>query len=155
MPFLIVRSRIADVVFAYGLTKIECFYRNKGFDIERAKEVAEMLTGVHDFRTFMSVSRETRTVIGIKLNHFEFVRLIYVIFRQKHPFFARREMKSITIRPGRTIVTPDNYEKTVAEFEFWDFEFNAKTYIYRQVSRHLEISHSFYNISRYCFIFPK
>lgn len=36
--------------------------RNRGFEIERAKEVAEMLVGVHDFRTFMSVSREQKTV---------------------------------------------------------------------------------------------
>lgn len=69
MPFLIVRSRIADVVIGYGLIKIECFYRNKGFDIEKAKEVAEMFTGVHDFRTFMNVSREMRSVTMIKLNH--------------------------------------------------------------------------------------
>lgn len=45
-------------------------------------------------------------------------------------------MNSVTIRPGRTIVTPENYDKTIAAFEFWDFEFNARSYVYRQVCGH-------------------
>lgn len=33
-----------------------------GFDIERAKEVAKMLEGLHDFRSFMKKSKEEKTV---------------------------------------------------------------------------------------------
>lgn len=37
-------------------------FRNHNFNIERAKEAATLLEGTHDFRTFMNVSNEDRTV---------------------------------------------------------------------------------------------
>lgn len=34
----------------------------KGFDIERAIAAAKMMEGVHDFRAFMKISKEQKTV---------------------------------------------------------------------------------------------
>lgn len=73
-----------------------------------------MFIGLHDFRTFMSTSREQRTL---------------------HPLYARRLINSITIRPGNTLVTPENFEQTTNEYTFWDIEFCAKSYIYRQIRK--------------------
>lgn len=36
------------------------------FDMEKAKEVAELLVGKHDFRSFMSTNNEDKTVRGRK-----------------------------------------------------------------------------------------
>lgn len=40
-----------------------CSYcRKEGFDIEQVKEAAKQMEGLHDFRTFMKVSKEQKTV---------------------------------------------------------------------------------------------
>lgn len=88
------------------------FHRNEGFQIDRLKEAAQMLEGVHDFRTFMKVSKEQRTM---------------------KPRFCWRKINSITIKPGVTLATSFNREKTLATYDFWDIEFVSKAYFYRQV----------------------
>lgn len=56
------------------LTALYYSYRNHGFDIERVKAAAKQLEGVHDFRSFMHVSKEQRTVFSIRF-WFHFIQL--------------------------------------------------------------------------------
>lgn len=70
MPFHIVGYCTYSSLQSFNQTFVP---RNKGFEIERAREVAEMFVGVHDFRSFMNVSREQRTVRdGAQPESFEF-----------------------------------------------------------------------------------
>ncbi|XP_055320713.1 tRNA pseudouridine synthase-like 1 isoform X2 [Sitodiplosis mosellana] len=88
------------------------FLLNEGFDIERVKDTAKQMEGVHDFRTFMKVSKEQKTL---------------------HPRFCLRRMDSITVQPGMTLATRFNYEKTLAHFDFWNIEFRCRAFFYRQI----------------------
>lgn len=38
-------------------------FRNDGFDIEKVKQAAKQMEGIHDFRSFMKVSKEQKSVI--------------------------------------------------------------------------------------------
>lgn len=91
----------------------DVFCRNEDFQIERLKEAAKLLEGIHDFRTFMKVSKEQRT------------------FKTR---FCFRKINSIKVQPGVTLATSFNREKTLALYDFWDIEFVSKAYFYRQVS---------------------
>lgn len=86
------------------------------------KEAAKMLEGVHDFRSFMKVSKEQRTMKSR---------------------FCWRKINSLTVKPGVTLATSFNREKTLAMYDFWDIEFVSKAYFYRQV----QIQHD--NMERY------
>lgn len=86
--------------------------RNTDFSIERVREVAEMLEGIHDYRSFMKVSKEQRTHLTR---------------------FCWRSIESIQVRPGTTLATSFNADKTLALYDFWDIEFKSKAYFYRQV----------------------
>lgn len=89
-------------------------YRNTDFSIERVREVAKMLEGIHDYRSFMKVSKEQRTHLTR---------------------FCWRSIESIQVRPGTTLATSFNTDKTLALYDFWDIEFKSKAYFYRQVER--------------------
>lgn len=93
-------------------SEIPFSFRNRDFNIERVREVAKMLEGIHDYRSFMKVSKEQRTQLTR---------------------FCLRSIKSIEVRPGTTLATSFNAEKTLALYDFWDIEFNSKSYFYRQV----------------------
>lgn len=111
--------------------------RKRNFSIERMIDASEILLGKHDFRSFMSVSGEQRTVSRIRF-HPNLMKVLLVSFFQHlqlHPFFALRTMDSIKITPGRSIVISENFERTMDEYEFWDIEFVSKSYVYRQVRR--------------------
>lgn len=49
-------------------------------------------------------------------------------------------MESIIIKPGNTVATSVNLEKTLALYNFWDIEFKSKSFLYRQVNT------NYYNI---------
>lgn len=87
-------------------------FRNIDFNIERVRQVAKMLEGIHDFRSFMKTSKEQRTFLTR---------------------FCIRSIESIEVRPGTTLATSFNAEKTLALYDFWDIEFKSKAYFYRQV----------------------
>lgn len=59
-----------------------CSYRNQGFDIRRVEESAKQLEGIHDFRTFMKVSKEDRTVISsfILINPYYFLDYSKILY---------------------------------------------------------------------------
>lgn len=44
-------------------------YSNEGFEIDRLKEAAKLLEGSHDFRSFMKVSKEQKTVFLFLLSN--------------------------------------------------------------------------------------
>lgn len=73
-----------------------------------------MFLGIHDFRSFMKTSKEQRTFLTR---------------------FCWRSIESIEIRPGTTLATSFNAEKTLGLYDFWDIEFKSKAYFYRQVRR--------------------
>ncbi|XP_031629888.1 tRNA pseudouridine synthase-like 1 isoform X1 [Contarinia nasturtii] len=90
-----------------------CYFAlNQDFHIERVIEAAKQLEGYHDFRSFMHVSKKQKTF---------------------HPRFCVRRMDSIEVRPGNTLATSVNYEKTMANFDFWNIEFKSRAYFYRQI----------------------
>lgn len=71
MPFHIVSVHVLR--FLRSLSNRRLILRNNGFEIERAREVAQMFVGVHDFRSFMNVSHEQKTVCdGAQIESFEF-----------------------------------------------------------------------------------
>lgn len=47
--------------------------------------------------------------------------------------FCLRRMQSIQVRPSHTLATSFNYEKTMANFDFWEIEFKSKAYFLRQI----------------------
>lgn len=95
----------------YFINEIPSF-RNIDFNIERVREVAKMLEGIHDYRSFMKVSKEQRTQLTR---------------------FCLRSIESIDVRPGNTLATSFNAEKTLSAYDFWDIEFKSRAYFYRQV----------------------
>lgn len=90
------------------------FARNPSLDIEKAKEAAKQIEGFHDFRTFMSTSRDNN---------------------RDHPFFALREIKEISINPGKTLTTQENSSRTQELYNFYDIRFLGRSFVYRQVRR--------------------
>ncbi|XP_001352470.4 tRNA pseudouridine synthase-like 1 [Drosophila pseudoobscura] len=86
------------------------------FDIERIRNAARMFIGVHDFRTFMSVSRQKS-------------------LSRDHPMFTLRKIDEINIRPGRTLALPSNATLAAETYDYWDIEIKAKSFLYKQVRR--------------------
>lgn len=48
--------------------------------------------------------------------------------------FCWRTIDSIQVRPGTTLATSFNVDKTLALYDFWDIEFKSRAYFYRQVT---------------------
>lgn len=62
-------------------------HRNSHFDVERVKRAAAMLVGKHDFRTFMQISRDEKTVNISLVAHA--LREFFADFRQFHSKLPR------------------------------------------------------------------
>lgn len=75
-----------------------------------------MLIGVHDYRTFMSVSRQKSP-------------------SRDHPMFTVRKIDEINIRPGRTLALGPNATLATENYDYWDIEIKAKSFLYKQVRR--------------------
>ncbi|XP_055704884.1 tRNA pseudouridine synthase-like 1 [Phlebotomus papatasi] len=90
------------------------FVPNPSLDIEKAKEAAKQIQGFHDFRTFMSTSRDNK---------------------RDHPFFALREIKEISISPGKPLTTQENSSHAQELYNFYDIRFLGRSFVYRQVRR--------------------
>lgn len=75
-----------------------------------------MFIGVHDFRTFMSVSRQKSP-------------------SRDHPMFTLRKIDEINIRPGRTLAVASNAALAADSYDYWDIEIRAKSFLYKQVRR--------------------
>ncbi|KOB64195.1 tRNA pseudouridine synthase [Operophtera brumata] len=84
--------------------------RLNGFDIEKFREGAKYLVGVHDFTTFKK---------NDKLREY------------KH---NRREIKSIDVRPGKPVVT-DYTSKQDNVFDYWDIEIKGRAFVHNQIRR--------------------
>ncbi|XP_065359712.1 tRNA pseudouridine synthase-like 1 [Calliphora vicina] len=94
-----------------------CFFvQNGAFDIERMKAASRMLLGRHDFRTFMSVSRQKGP-------------------SRDHPMFTVRNIDEINIKPGKTTAVGPNGILAEDIYDYWDIEIKAKSFIYKQVRR--------------------
>ncbi|XP_037722928.1 tRNA pseudouridine synthase-like 1 [Drosophila subpulchrella] len=92
------------------------FLQSPSFDIERVKAAARMFIGVHDFRTFMSVSRQKGP-------------------SRDHPMFTVRKIDEINIRPGRSLALAPNASLASETYNYWDIEIKAKSFLYKQVRR--------------------
>jgi len=75
-----------------------------------------MFIGVHDFRTFMSVSRQKGP-------------------SRDHPMFTVRKVDEINIRPGRSLALVPNASLASETYNYWDIEIKAKSFLYKQVRR--------------------
>ncbi|KAH8301946.1 hypothetical protein KR044_001242, partial [Drosophila immigrans] len=92
------------------------FLQNADFSIERLKDTARMFIGVHDFRTFMSTSRQKSS-------------------SRDHPMFTVRKIDEINIRPGRSLALGQNGVLATETYDYWDIEIKAKSFLYKQVRR--------------------
>lgn len=95
------------------LTNLHC--RNGRFDIERLREVTRMFLGLHDFRTFMSVSRQQSPT-------------------RDHPRYTVRTIDEIIVKPGKSSAIGANAELAENIYDYWEIEFKAKAFLYKQVS---------------------
>lgn len=75
-----------------------------------------MFIGVHDFRTFMSVSRQKSP-------------------SRDHPRFTLRKIDDISIRPGRALAVAGNAALAANSYDYWEIEIRAKSFLYKQVRR--------------------
>ncbi|XP_055692158.1 tRNA pseudouridine synthase-like 1 [Lutzomyia longipalpis] len=89
------------------------FVSNPLVDIEKAKEAAKQIEGLHDFRTFMSATKDNRD----------------------HAFFALRKLSEITISPGKSLTTLENRCRTDKLYNFFDIRLKGKSFVYKQVRR--------------------
>ncbi|XP_075969154.1 tRNA pseudouridine synthase-like 1 [Anticarsia gemmatalis] len=86
------------------------FLRLPDFDIEKFKEGAQHFVGYHDFSSFKKFDK---------------------LKQYKH---NRREIKSITIRPGKPVVT--SYSSTQdSVFDYWDIEIRGRAFVHNQIRR--------------------
>ncbi|XP_016982196.1 tRNA pseudouridine synthase-like 1 isoform X2 [Drosophila rhopaloa] len=92
------------------------FLQSPSFDIDRVRVAARMFIGVHDFRTFMSVSRQKGP-------------------SRDHPMFTVRKIDEINIRLGKTLALAANATLATETYDYWDFEIKAKSFLYKQVRR--------------------
>ncbi|EDW68781.2 tRNA pseudouridine synthase-like 1 [Drosophila virilis] len=92
------------------------FLQNNNFDIERLKNAARMFLGVHDFRSFMSVSRQKSP-------------------SRDHPMFTVRKIDEINIRAGQSLALGPNATLASQIYDYWDIEIKAKSFLYKQVRR--------------------
>lgn len=90
--------------------------RSPSFSIDRLNEGARMFLGLHDFRTFMSVSRQKSP-------------------SRDHPMFTVRKIDEINIRPGRSLALGPNAALATETYDYWDIEIKAKSFLYKQVRR--------------------
>ncbi|KAH8349879.1 hypothetical protein KR084_008610 [Drosophila pseudotakahashii] len=94
-----------------------CFFlQSRSFDIERVRAAARTFIGLHDFRTFMSVSRQKGP-------------------SRDHPMFTVRKIDEINIRPGKTLALATNATRAAETYDYWDIEIKAKSFLYKQVRR--------------------
>ncbi|XP_017028714.1 tRNA pseudouridine synthase-like 1 isoform X1 [Drosophila kikkawai] len=96
-----------------------CYFlqsQNPSFDIERVRSGARMFIGVHDFRTFMSVSRQKGPT-------------------RDHPMFTLRKIDEINILAGRSLALASNATLATETYDYWDIEIKAKSFLYKQVRR--------------------
>lgn len=75
-----------------------------------------MFVGLHDFRTFMSVSRQKSP-------------------SRDHPMFTLRKIDEINILPGRTLALASNATLASETYDYWDIQIKAKSFLYKQVRR--------------------
>lgn len=80
------------------------------------KEASRMLLGLHDFRSFMSVSRQ-------KSNS------------RDHPMFTVRRIDEINITTGKSAAIGPNAQLAEQLYDYWDIEIKAKSFLYKQVRR--------------------
>lgn len=80
------------------------------------REVSRMFLGLHDFRTFMSVSRQKSP-------------------SRDHPMFTVRRIDEINIRPGKSSAIASNGPLSENLYNYWDIEIKAKSFLYKQVRR--------------------
>lgn len=86
------------------------FIRLAEFDIEKFKEGAKHLEGYHDFSTFKKFDK---------------------LLQHKH---NRRELKSVTVRAGKPVVTAHT-ESRGSAFDYWDIEFHGRAFVHNQIRR--------------------
>lgn len=80
------------------------------------KSASRMFLGLHDFRTFMSVSRQKSS-------------------SRDHPRFTVRTIEEINIKPGKTTAVGSNAVRAESVYDYWDIEVKAKSFLYKQVRR--------------------
>ncbi|XP_060660904.1 tRNA pseudouridine synthase-like 1 [Drosophila nasuta] len=92
------------------------FLQSDNFNVEQLRETARMFVGVHDFRTFMSTSRQKTP-------------------SRDHPMFTVRKIDEINIRPGRSLALAQNGVLATETYDYWDIEIKARSFLYKQVRR--------------------
>lgn len=75
-----------------------------------ANEAAKILTGTHDFATFMAVNSGVTNV-------------------DKHTV---RKINELEVRPGRSFVDP-SFDPAVGSWDFWELHCTGQSFLYKQV----------------------
>ncbi|XP_067646578.1 tRNA pseudouridine synthase-like 1 [Eurosta solidaginis] len=92
------------------------FLQNCNFDIERLRAGSRMLLGVHNFRTFASISRQHSP-------------------SRDNPRFTLRKIDEINVKSGKTTAIDSNADLAESLYDYWEIEFKARSFLYKQVRR--------------------
>ncbi|XP_031629891.1 tRNA pseudouridine synthase-like 1 isoform X2 [Contarinia nasturtii] len=92
--------------------KYRCYFMHSDeFDIDRFKQAAQMIQGMHDFRTFMTINNDAHLRAS----------------------FAVRKMNYVKVERAQALtVKPIEHEENV---DYWNLTFNAQSFLYRQIRR--------------------
>lgn len=89
------------------------FLQDHNFDIDKFKEAANLLKGRHDFRTFMSTTKQGN----------------------KGPMFSVRSISDIKVYPGRSLAVHFDADRADSLYNYWNLEIYGRSFLYKQVRR--------------------
>jgi tRNA U38,U39,U40 pseudouridine synthase TruA len=83
---------------------------NPKFDLELANQAAKILTGTHDFATFMAGRSDVTNVDRSTV----------------------RNILKLEVRPGQSFVSP-TFDPIVSLWNFWELHCHGQSFLYKQV----------------------
>lgn len=89
------------------------FLQDHTFDIDKFREAAQLFKGRHDFRTFMSTTKQSN----------------------RGPMFCIRSISDIKVNPGRSLAVHLNAERADSLYNYWNLEISGRSFLYKQVRR--------------------
>lgn len=90
------------------------YFRNTNFDIDKARAIAELFRGTHDFRTFMGAMQQNS--------------------ERDHAFFTMRNISDISISSSEAVCTTFAKDCAQTKYNYWNIEITGRSFLYRQVS---------------------
>ncbi|XP_055376826.1 tRNA pseudouridine synthase-like 1 [Condylostylus longicornis] len=92
-----------------------CFYLQKKIDIDILIKNSKLFQGKHDFRTFMSSSKNNE--------------------KQKHPMHSIRTIIEISVNRSIPPINSYEYEKAIENYDYWEIKIIGPSFLYKQIRR--------------------